>query len=212
MNEAAYADAPIYVKTKYGWKVANAELEKRLKQSGRLVGKLMQQWLTEEEVLEMDGLNGRPHWVMVGRRVFDVTGISFTLPLTLPNPEGIRTPVADHRPDFRCRSDLERSYLYFLQNPLKLGSPHEYEQRFLDKLGDRIPEMHRQMEEYICGTLREQQPKSARLRAFTANEVGWHINRDHRMFIIILERVYDVTGVYNPSRPFLRLPNLCSTK
>lgn len=67
-------------KTKYGWKITNGDLERHVKRADRQVGKLMQQWMKEEDVKEMDGLNGRPLWIVSGKRVFDATSISPQLP------------------------------------------------------------------------------------------------------------------------------------
>lgn len=62
-------------RTKLGWVMVNSILEKRVKEANMLLGKLMQQWVTEEEVKEMDGRNGKPLWILRGNRIFDVTGI-----------------------------------------------------------------------------------------------------------------------------------------
>lgn len=62
-------------RTKLGWVVVNNSLKRRVKEANMLLGKLMQQWVTEEEVKEMDGRNGKPLWILRGNRIFDVTGI-----------------------------------------------------------------------------------------------------------------------------------------
>lgn len=72
-EDPRYREAILCEKTQYGWKVIHPDLEGRVKETARLLGKLMKQSITEEEAREMDGLNGRPLWVVIGRRIFDVT-------------------------------------------------------------------------------------------------------------------------------------------
>lgn len=56
--------------------------------------------------------------------------------------------------------------------------------------------MHRELEQRMCGMVRQQQPRPIRERAFTVNEVGWHNSVHNRMYVIIQDNVYDVTGEY----------------
>lgn len=75
-------------KTRYGLKITSGQtdsdyMKSRVKSESRIMGRLMQQWMKEEDITEMDGLNGRPLWIVIGTRVFDATG---TIPIALsPN-------------------------------------------------------------------------------------------------------------------------------
>jgi len=67
-------------------------------------------------------------------------------------------------------------------------------EQYLENLGHRAAQIHQELEQYHCGNLRAQQRRIPRERAFTANDVGWHHNADYRMYTIIQDGVYDVTG------------------
>lgn len=191
-EKPAFIRATTCERTSFGWVMNNSDLIARAKGEERLVGKLMRQWLTPQEVGEMDGENGKPLWILLGKRVFDVTGKYLFHPLRRGDTS-LTWPQ-----DFPYESPLERSYLKFLGNSPSPGSPNSYKE-YRTQLGDRVAAIHRDLEKYRCGSIRESTPKSQKERAFTVNEVGWHNNIENRMYTIIQDNVYDLTGESYPT-------------